>query len=109
MELIERDDFLASLHNGFGKAAAGEGHCFFIIGEAGIGKTSLVKSFLKEVEDDSIERMGACDSLFTPRPSCTLYDLALQINEDWVENSTPFLARIIYKICQVSHIGNGRL
>jgi DNA-binding CsgD family transcriptional regulator len=85
MELIERDDFLALLHNGFRKAAAAEGHCFFIIGEAGIGKTTLVKTFLKEIEDDSIEYIGACDSLFTPRPLAPLYDLALQINEDWVD------------------------
>ncbi|HET9824009.1 MAG TPA: AAA family ATPase, partial [Chitinophagaceae bacterium] len=85
MELIERDDFLASLCNGFRKATLGEGHCFVITGEAGIGKSSLVKTFLKNVEDESIEYVGSCDSLFTPRPLAPLYDLALQINEDWVE------------------------
>ena len=103
MELIERDDFLASLHNGFRKAAAAEGHCFFIVGEAGIGKTSLVKTFLKEIEDDSIEYIGACDSLFTPRPLAPLYDLALQINEDWVEkiHSISSRAELFTKFVQV--------
>ena len=103
MELIERDDFLASLHSGFAKAAAGEGHCFFIIGEAGIGKTSLVKAFLKEIEDDSIEYIGACDSLFTPRPLAPLYDLALQINEDWVDkiHSISSRAELFTKFVQV--------
>ena len=103
MELIERDDFLASLHNGFRKAAAAEGHCFFIIGEAGIGKTSLVKTFLKEIEDDSIEYIGACDSLFTPRPLAPLYDLALQINEDWVDkiHSISSRAELFTKFVQV--------
>jgi DNA-binding CsgD family transcriptional regulator/tetratricopeptide (TPR) repeat protein len=103
MDLIERDDFLASLHNGFRKAAAAEGHCFFIIGEAGIGKTSLVKTFLKEIEDDSIEYIGACDSLFTPRPLAPLYDLALQINEDWVDkiHSISSRAELFTKFVQV--------
>ena len=103
MELIERDDFLASLHNGFRRAAAAEGHCFFIIGEAGIGKTSLVKVFLKEIEDDSIEYIGACDSLFTPRPLAPLYDLALQINEDWVDkiHSISSRAELFTKFVQV--------
>src|SRR5436190_6379802 len=85
MELLERDNFLVSLEDGFKRAVSGESHCFFIIGEAGIGKTSLVKTFLKKIEDESIEYIGACDSLFTPRPLAPLYDLALQIGEDWVD------------------------
>ena len=84
MELIERNDFLLSLKKEFKKISSGEGHSFFIIGEPGIGKTSLVKTFLKEIEDNSIQYTGACDSLFTPRPLAPLYDLALQINKDWV-------------------------
>lgn len=84
MELIEREEFLSALNRGFKNASLGEGHCFFIKGEAGIGKTFLVKTFLKEIEDESVQYIGACDSLFTPRPLAPLYDLALQINEDWV-------------------------
>ena len=68
MELIERDDFLATMYNYFQQAVLGEGHCVFIAGEAGIGKTSLVKAFLKQVEEESIAYTGTCDSLFTPRP-----------------------------------------
>jgi DNA-binding CsgD family transcriptional regulator len=103
MELIERDNFLATLNNGFKRASSGEGHCFFIIGEAGIGKTSLVKTFLKEIEDDCIEYIGACDSLFTPRPLAPLYDLALQINEDWVDkiHSISSRAELFTKFVQV--------
>jgi len=84
MELIERDNFLSALDSGFREAAAGEGYSFFIMGEAGIGKTSLVKAFLKKIENESIQYTGACDSLFTPRPLGPLYDLALQINETWI-------------------------
>jgi len=93
MELIERDDFLVLLNNGFRKAALGEGHCFFISGEAGMGKTSLVKAFLKQVENKSIEYTGACDSLFTPRPLAPLYDLALQIKQDWTDKIHSIVSR----------------
>ena len=103
MELIERDDFLTALNNGFRRAASGDGHCFFIVGEAGIGKTSLVKTFLKEIEDECTEYVGACDSLFTPRPLAPLYDLALQINEDWVDKieSISSRAELFTKFVQV--------
>ena len=84
MQLIERDDSLSSLRAGFKKASSGEGHCFFIMGEAGIGKTSLVRAFLKETDTQSTHFVGACDSLFTPRPLAPLYDLASQINHEWV-------------------------
>jgi len=84
MELIERDNFLSALDSGFREAAAGEGYSFFIIGEAGIGKTSLVKAFLKKIERESIQYIGACDSLFTPRPLGPLYDLAVQMNKTWI-------------------------
>ncbi len=94
MELIERDDFLSLLHSGFKKIASEEeGHCFFIIGEPGIGKTSLVKAFLNQVEDESIQYVGACDSLFTPRPLAPLYDLALQIKEDWAHKIESIISR----------------
>jgi Predicted ATPase len=101
MELIERDNFLSALDSGFREAASGEGYCFFIMGEAGIGKTSLVKAFLKKTDEESIQYIGACDSLFTPRPLGPLYDLALQINENWINeiHSVSIKSRIVLKIC----------
>src|SRR2546423_11620830 len=86
MELIERDEFLALLQTKYQAIATDEGHCAFVSCEAGIGKTTLVKAFLNQVEDESIQYAGACDSLFTPRPLAPLYDLALQIKEEWANN-----------------------
>src|SRR5215831_10894808 len=102
MELIERDEFIRSLDNGFRKATSGEGHCFFIMGEAGIGKTSLVKAFLHSIKDESIQYTGACDSLFTPRPLAPLYDLALQMGDDWFDriNSISSRAELFAKFVQ---------
>ena len=64
MELIERDGFLALLQKKFSIVAEGEGHCVFVSGEAGIGKTSLVKAFCKQQRDDCTIYQGACDALF---------------------------------------------
>src|SRR5688572_22154557 len=79
MELIERSGYLDILHKQLKQTARGEGFIFFLIGEAGIGKTSLVQAFIREVEDDCQVFTGTCDSLFTPRPLAPLFDIAYQI------------------------------
>lgn len=81
MELIERDDFLALLQKKLSMVAEGEGHCVFVSGEAGIGKTALVKAFCKQ-QANCIIYQGACDALFTPRPLAPLYDIIWQVSSD---------------------------
>src|SRR5688572_13020446 len=87
MELVEREGLLSTLETQLGKVTAGEGHCIFVCGEAGIGKTSLVKVFCKEHENDCMIYQGACDSLFTPRPLAPVYDIMWQINSVLWPNS----------------------
>ncbi|MFD2573067.1 ATP-binding protein [Spirosoma soli] len=87
MGLIERAEFLASLHVQFEKTSQGEGHCVFIAGEAGIGKTSLVKAFCQPLKDSCQLYLGTCDALFSPRPLAPLYDIALQMGNHLWENS----------------------
>ena len=79
MVLLERDEYLSLLTDGFEKTISGEGHCFFIMGEAGIGKSSLVRAFIEKIEGKSKTYIALCDSLFTPRPLGPLYDFALQM------------------------------
>jgi len=86
MELIERAMFLTSLQSKFENIQEGEGHCVFVSGEAGIGKTSLLKVFCKESEKDCKIYHGTCDALFTPRPLAPLYDIALQMQSDFQPN-----------------------
>ncbi len=89
MELIERDGFLEILQTQFKNIAAGEGHCVFVSGEAGIGKTSLVRAFCKEHKDDCAIYQGACDALFTPRPLAPLFDIIWQVNSElWPKSHT---------------------
>jgi DNA-binding CsgD family transcriptional regulator len=89
MELIERDGFLELLQSQFEKIVEGEGLCVLVSGEAGMGKTSLVKAFCKEHKDDCKIYQGACDALFTPRPLAPLYDIIWQVNGDlWPHSHT---------------------
>lgn len=87
MELIERDGFLALLQTHFKNIEDGEGHCVFVSGEAGIGKSSLIKSFCKSQKGNCNIYLGACDALFTPRPLAPLYDVMWQINSDLLPDS----------------------
>lgn len=82
MELIEREEFLASLQRKFESIAGGEGHCILLCGEAGIGKTALIKAFCKKQSAACSIYQGACDDLFTPRPLAPLYDVLWQINKE---------------------------
>ena len=81
-ELIERAAFLNSLQLKFESVAEGEGHCVLLRGEAGIGKTSLIKAFCKDKKNDYKIFLGTCDALFTPRPLAPIYDIIWQIRGD---------------------------
>ncbi|MBS1564401.1 MAG: AAA family ATPase, partial [Bacteroidetes bacterium] len=71
---------LDTLHAKYEAIAGGEGHCILVSGEAGIGKTSLVKAFCKEKKNSGNIYIGTCDALFTPRPLAPLYDIARQLD-----------------------------
>ena len=87
MELIERAEFLKVLHAKFESVTQGEGHCIFLSGESGIGKTSLLKTFSKEINNNGKIYIGSCDALFKPRPLAPLYDVILQMGNDiWESN-----------------------
>ena len=82
MELIERDSFLHTLRTKFDSIRNSDGHCLLLSGEAGIGKTSLVRVFCNEVKNNCKILQGSCDALFTPRPLAPLYDIAWQMESD---------------------------
>jgi len=88
MKFLERESFLTLLHQQFSSVASHEGHCVFVSGESGIGKTSLLRKFTSELGKNYKVYEGLCDALFTPRPLAPLYDIAWQISHDLINDST---------------------
>ena len=74
--LLERDDALAALHGAYSESRIGSGSFAFVGGEAGIGKTALVRAFCDSVRGSGRILEGACDPLFTPRPLGPLEQVA---------------------------------
>ena len=76
--LLERAAELAALSNELAAVLrTGRGRLVLIAGEAGIGKSALVRSFCAGAGSTRI-LAGACDALHTPRPLGPLVDLADQ-------------------------------
>ena len=61
-ELAMLDDRLAAVHS------TARGHVVLIRGEAGVGKTSLLREFCDRHAGRARLLVGGCDPLFTPRP-----------------------------------------
>jgi DNA-binding CsgD family transcriptional regulator/tetratricopeptide (TPR) repeat protein len=81
MELVERGAYLAALGEQLGAALAGHGRLVLVGGEAGVGKTSLVRTFAEEQETKARIVQAACDGLFTPEPLAPLEELVEQLGE----------------------------
>ncbi len=77
MELLEREKCLADLGAWLGAAAQHGGSIALVAGEAGIGKTALLREFCRRQHDRRV-LWGACDSMLTPRPLAALHDIARQ-------------------------------
>src|SRR5437867_1786842 len=76
--LLEREPVLERLRAAFRDAAAGQGRLVLVAGEAGVGKTAVVRQFCDEQAADAKIGWGACDALFTPRPLGPFLDLAAE-------------------------------
>ena len=75
MELVERDFASQRLLESLETARQGTGRTALVYGEAGIGKTSLVRC-LAFAHADGRVLSGGCEALFSPRPLGPFYDIA---------------------------------
>ena len=76
MRLLEREPHLAMLEAAFEGSTEGHGQVALVCGEAGIGKTALVRHFASGIATTTRLLWSACDPLFTPQPLGPLYDIA---------------------------------
>ena len=76
VELLEREAPLETLAQAHAAAASGEGRAVGISGEPGIGKTSLVRRFLDDLDGGARVLTGTCDDLSIARPLGPFRDLA---------------------------------
>ena len=80
--LLEREEALETLVADLEHARLGVGRIALVGGEAGIGKTSLVRSFVDEHAGDARVLWGYCEALFTPRPLGPVLDIVGALR-DW--------------------------
>ena len=76
--LLERDTELRVLDAALERAAEGAGSVVLVSGEAGIGKTSLVRAFTRSARAGRV-LAGACDDLLTPRALGPLRDAVRRV------------------------------
>lgn len=74
--LLEREGELGLLTDLLADVGSSGGQVVLIRGEAGIGKSSLVREFLGSVADIAHTHIGFCDDLQTPQPLGPLWDIS---------------------------------
>ena len=75
--LLERESTLADLSIAVNDAAGGRGSVVLVTGEAGIGKTSLIRAFADEAAGRARVLLSACDDLMASRTLGPLRDAIL--------------------------------
>jgi DNA-binding CsgD family transcriptional regulator len=76
-ELLERDESLSILDGLLAGVRSGSGGRLLLVGgEAGVGKTALLRRFCEEAGKPVRILWGACEPLRTPRPLGPLVDIA---------------------------------
>jgi DNA-binding CsgD family transcriptional regulator/tetratricopeptide (TPR) repeat protein len=76
MELLERNELLAELREAVDAAVAGNGRLVVLEGEAGVGKSSVLRALVAPPGHGVRVLWGACDALATPRPLGPLADMS---------------------------------
>src|SRR5215469_15206195 len=75
--LLERSEQLKVLSETLaGVAGSSRGRVVLVAGEAGIGKTALLRRFCADVDGSARVLWAGCEPLFTPRPLGPVLDLA---------------------------------
>lgn len=85
--LLEREVELDALDAALAAAHDGRGTTVLLAGEAGIGKTALVRAF--ESRADVPVHVGRCEPLAVPAPLGPLHDIAATLNDPIADAADP--------------------
>lgn len=101
--LLEREGLLGALGDRLVDAGSGRGSLVLVAGEAGAGKTSLVRAFIENLNESTLILFGACDPLTTPRPLGPVRDFAsdlpgLDLDRDPIDVFADILDRVRHTI-----------
>ncbi len=79
--MLEREDALAQMHRALHQAQQGAGSTVLLRGEAGIGKTTLLRRWTAQATGAEGVQVywGSCEALFTPRPLGPVMDIAASL------------------------------
>ncbi|MEM9760890.1 MAG: AAA family ATPase, partial [Pseudomonadota bacterium] len=92
MEIFDREHELAQLTDALERVSRADGVVVALLGEAGIGKSSLARKFMETIGQDVRVLRGYCDDLGIAEPLGVLRDLAreagIELNEDLAEPGT---------------------
>ena len=97
--LLEREAPRAVLDAALASASGGRGRLVFVSGDAGIGKSALVRIFTAQSGRRAL--MGACDGLRTPRPLGPFIDMGIErdsaraVFDALVEEARPGLTLVV--------------
>jgi class 3 adenylate cyclase/tetratricopeptide (TPR) repeat protein len=94
-ELLERSEASSTLVESLAAVAqTGQGRLVLVSGEAGVGKSVLLRRFCDAQRGSARILWGACDPLFTPRPLGPLLDVAEvaggELSDVVQEGGTPY-------------------
>jgi ATP/maltotriose-dependent transcriptional regulator MalT len=85
-ELLERSEQLGVLTDALAAvSSAGQGRLVLLRGEAGVGKTALVRQFCAGQRSPARILWGACEALFTPRALGPFIDVAQTVGGELEE------------------------
>lgn len=84
--LLEREAALEILRSAQAETSSGRGSLVFVAGEAGVGKTTLLRHFVDGQPDRVRVLWGSCDSLFTPRALGPLLDVAHEVGGEFAQS-----------------------
>jgi DNA-binding CsgD family transcriptional regulator/tetratricopeptide (TPR) repeat protein len=82
MSLLERERPMAELLSAVERMSVDGGRVVALVGEAGIGKTSVLDFVARQVCDRVRVLWAGCEALFTPRPLGPLHDIASELGID---------------------------